>query len=108
MKKFKLFGVLGVGLLIIIACSPTITTPTINVQKTMTTPPAIITFQPASMTVPPTTQQVASFPLAERGPYWTGNRVYTFVDESRDGRKIEIQIYYPGIISIIRGRAKLL
>jgi predicted dienelactone hydrolase len=40
---------------------------------------------------------ISSFPLSERGPYWPGNRVYTFVDDSRNGRSIEIQIFYPAL-----------
>jgi predicted dienelactone hydrolase len=42
-------------------------------------------------------ETIPSFPLSDRGPYWPGNRVYTFIDESRNGRKIEIQIYYPAL-----------
>ena len=39
----------------------------------------------------------ADFPLSEPGPYFAGNRVYTLVDESRNGREIELLIWYPAI-----------
>jgi predicted dienelactone hydrolase len=42
-------------------------------------------------------QELAAFPLSARGPYWTGNRKYTFVDESRGGREINVKIWYPAL-----------
>ena len=52
---------------------------------------------PATMTSSPITEVPTSFPLSERGPYFAGNLVYTFVDGSRNGRKIETRIYYPAL-----------
>ncbi len=37
----------------------------------------------------------AEFPLAEPGPYFIGYQEYTIVDQSRNGREIEIAIWYP-------------
>ena len=93
---------------ILIACNPTpetlpnatatIPKASTTVPKTMATIPqataTAIWFAAASPTV---SQESASFPLSERGPYWPGNRVYTFVDNSRNGRKIEVQIHYPAL-----------
>ena len=42
-------------------------------------------------------QELAAFPLSGRGPYWTGNRKFTFVDESRAGREIHVTIRYPAL-----------
>jgi predicted dienelactone hydrolase len=36
-------------------------------------------------------------PLAGPGPYVVGERTMTFVDASRDGRKIDIAVWYPAI-----------
>jgi len=44
-----------------------------------------------------TTQAPVSFVLAEPGPYFAGNTEYTLIDNSRDGRKIELLIWYPAI-----------
>jgi predicted dienelactone hydrolase len=90
------------------ACNPT---PETLLDATATIPQASTIAPEATATIPqvtrtaiwfaaasPTTSNVSvSFPFSERGPYWTGNRVYTFVDESRNGRRIEVQIYYPAL-----------
>ena len=39
----------------------------------------------------------ASFPLSEPGPYFSGVREYTIIDESRDNRRIRISIWYPAL-----------
>jgi len=52
---------------------------------------------PATTLAPQGTQELASFPLAEPGPYFAGNREFTLVDESRNGREIELLIWYPAI-----------
>lgn len=41
------------------------------------------------------TQAPASLVLSEPGPYFAGNREYTIVDESRNGREINLLIWYP-------------
>lgn len=86
------------------ACSPqqgqVLTTATKNaeVSRTPTNPPIVEpTTTPTATILPTNTQEPVSFPLAERGPYFAGNREYTFVDDSRNGRQIKIQIYYPAL-----------
>ena len=44
------------------------------------------------------TQVVASFPLSDPGPYFVGNRTYTLIDESRNGREIRLTIWYPALM----------
>ena len=51
--------------------------------------------QEAAASTAPETQEIASYPLAEPGPYAVGKSVYEFVDESRDGRRIAFGIWYP-------------
>jgi predicted dienelactone hydrolase len=103
-KKVLVFFIsLTIGLTLF-ACSPqqeqvsSTATKIVEISPTPTTPPKV---EPTSTltptTLPTNTQESVSFPLAERGPYFAGNRVYTFVDDSRNGRKIEIQIYYPAL-----------
>ncbi len=48
-------------------------------------------------TMPQATQEPPSFPLSERGPYFTGNRAYTFADDSRNGREIQVTLWYPAL-----------
>jgi predicted dienelactone hydrolase len=50
---------------------------------------------PATNTLPPNTEASNAFPLSEPGPYLTEMRVYSFIDYSRNERKIDIRIYYP-------------
>lgn len=38
-----------------------------------------------------------AFPLSEPGPYFAGNRTYSVVDETRDGREIRLTIWYPAL-----------
>lgn len=85
--------------LTIFACSPQqaqISSTATNTAELSYTPTILPTVEPTT-TILPTTQEPVSFPFSERGPYWTGNRVYTFFDNSRNGRKIDIQIYYPAL-----------
>jgi predicted dienelactone hydrolase len=73
--------------------------PSVPSQATTALPPATATIPPTltSTIVPIDTREPPSLPFSERGPYWTGNRVYTFVDDIRNDRKIDIQIYYPAL-----------
>ena len=91
-KNGKVFIVSLTIVLTLYACSP---------QPRQVSPTATsideISRTPATVLSPPNTQESTSFPLSERGPYWTGNRVYSFVDDSRNERKIDIQIYYPAL-----------
>lgn len=70
-------------------------TPTTAPQVTPTATPT--TAPQATPTAPLATQEPASFPLSERGPYFTGRRAYAFVDESRNGRKVQITLWYPAL-----------
>lgn len=45
----------------------------------------------------PTRPVSIPFPLSEPGPYLAGSRVYSIADESRDGRKIRLTIWYPAL-----------
>ena len=65
---------------------PNTTTPTIRPQSTI-----IVTEEPKPTTDP------ALFPFSERGPYWTGRKVITLFDASRDGREITLTIWYPAV-----------
>jgi len=65
-------------------------------------PPAVTPAPPTPTPVPPTpaptnTREPLGFALSEPGPYFTGNRAYTFVDESRNGREIKVTIWYPAL-----------
>jgi len=46
---------------------------------------------------PKPTTDPALFPFSERGPYWTGRKVITLFDASRDGREITLTIWYPAV-----------
>jgi len=96
MKTIKSIGVLGIVLLILGACGPS-TTNLPSETATVSSATAALPTTPTSTIVPIETREPPPFPFSERGPYWTGNRVYTFIDESRDGRRIEVQIYYPAL-----------
>ena len=61
-----------------------------------TTPGAVTTPMPASLPTPSYSVPVA-FPLSDPGPYFAGNRAYSLVDESRDGREIRLTIWYPAL-----------
>ena len=103
MRRSTSIGLLGLALILLGACSPSPTTvpsATLNLPSaTATLPPVTISPPPipTSMIEPVDTREPPPFPFSERGPYWTGNRAYTFFDESRGGRKIEVQIYYPAL-----------
>jgi len=89
MKTIKSIGVLGIVLFLLGACGPS--------SETIPSATATLPLSSTSTSLPVETREPPPFPFSERGPYWTGNRLYTFVDESRDGRKIEVQIYYPAL-----------
>ena len=108
MKRIMSLWILGTMMSCLFACNPppeTLLNATAIIPRASTTAPkptatipqvtrTAIWFAAAS----PTVSHVSDFfPLSERGPYWPGNRVYTFVDESRNGRKIDVQIYYPAL-----------
>ncbi|MBN2045918.1 MAG: hypothetical protein JW757_12920 [Anaerolineales bacterium] len=45
----------------------------------------------------PTPSGLAQFPLSEPGPYWTAYKRYSFIDESRADRDIQVTIWYPAL-----------
>ena len=101
MKRFWLLGPLGLFLLC--ACNSATPTP---LTATATKPPATATIPqepatpflfPSPTTGPQEIQGVTSFPLAAPGPYFAGNREYTIVDESRNGREIKVLVWYPAL-----------
>lgn len=47
--------------------------------------------------LPTEAANINHYPLSEPGPYFVGSREYTFIDESRNGRVINLIIRYPAI-----------
>jgi len=90
---------IGLGLLLLSACTSTKSTSldaaTPTTPITLTEPAPSTTPTPKITAAPEETQEPASFLLSEPGPYFAGNREYSFVDESRNGREIELLIWYP-------------
>jgi len=77
MKRFVSLGTIGILLYLLVACSP------------------------ATATVPPqNTHEPATFLLSEPGPYFAGNKVYTVIDKSRNGREFDLLIWYPALKQI--------
>jgi predicted dienelactone hydrolase len=106
MKMNKRSSVLkiGIGILILSACAQTTQTPLGEVATSTsipleTTEIPVAPLAPTSAPTVPVTQDVAqeppSFTLSEPGPYYAGNRALTIIDDSRNGRKIELLIWYP-------------
>jgi hypothetical protein len=62
-----------------------------------TSVPPTATVQPSTEEAASTevTQEPASFPLSEPGPYHAGRRTCAFEDASRDNRPVSITIWYP-------------
>jgi hypothetical protein len=81
-KFSKLVIITALALGFLVGCSSQ--TPTAEVPATLppTTPSEQTTPVPLSI----------SFPLSEPGPYFAGNKSYTLIDESRNGREIQITI----------------
>jgi predicted dienelactone hydrolase len=74
-------------------------TPTVShTVEPSSTLQATATMPPVTATTPLVTQEPVSFPLSERGPYWTGYREYMLVDDDRDGREIKLTIWYPALM----------
>jgi predicted dienelactone hydrolase len=103
MKKFEFIGTMGLGLLSLFACN-----------SASVAPPAETFIETQSKATPTITKSVAETPtlqttaissqvtkepptllLSKPGKYFAGNREYTLVDNSRDGREIELLIWYP-------------
>jgi predicted dienelactone hydrolase len=101
MKNFVSKGMIGIGFLILSACMPTTATPLEAATPTTAITPATavpsITPAPTIAATQEETQEPASFLLSEPGPYFAGNREYTLIDDSRNGREVELLIWYPAI-----------
>jgi len=107
MKKFRLVGTIELVLLFLFACSSTTatpSTPTATEARGTETPTktviarATITQTPQETTLSSqSTQSPASFLLSEPGPYFAANREFTLIDDSRNGREIDLLIWYPAI-----------
>ena len=123
MTTIKSLGMFGLVMVLLFACSPavdisphptaTITsapetdlpdtaTPTITPPATTIVPLDTATPTPPQLptTVAPTdTQEPAPFSLSNPGPQSVGKRIYTFQDPSREGRVVEIAVWYPAVLS---------
>ena len=103
MKKNAVIFIISLTLVsILFACSPQQSqeSPAVtNVVGVTPTTTVSSLSEPASSTTTPSTDTLdeISLPLSEPGPYFAGDRKYTFIDNSRNERKIEIQIYYPAL-----------
>ncbi len=101
--------ILVIFVLFVSACSPSARTmPSLSTQPQIaassTTIIQIETATPtmkigtAAPTIPATkTQEPVSFDLSEPGPFFAGNRAYTFVDPSRNNREIIVILWYPAL-----------
>lgn len=107
MKNFSSVLKVGIGILVLSACVQTTPTP-LDAVATSTSIPLetteipVATLEPTSVPTIPGTQEVtqepASLTLSTPGPYYAGNREYSFVDESRNGREVSLLIWYPALM----------
>jgi predicted dienelactone hydrolase len=104
MTTMKVCALLGSFLFLLFACNSAtenLTDATATTSPTSLSVPqdtaAPATTQPISQEEPLITSEPATFSLSEPGPYFAGNQVFTFVDQDRAGRAIEILIWYPAI-----------
>ena len=77
------------------------------IESTPSSPPKIITIPPTEKSAPTEiatmipTQSISgreiNLPLSEPGEYFTGKKVYSFVDAARKNRKVSITVWYPAI-----------
>lgn len=65
-------------------------TPARKIDTARPTIPASPTSIPATETKEP-----VSFDLSEPGPFFTGNRAYSFIDSNRNNREIKVILWYP-------------
>jgi len=70
------------------------TTPTI---QPIATAPTVLSKETSVVTLEPTPTDPALFTLSERGPYWTGRKEISLVDDSRNGRELSLTIWYPAL-----------
>jgi len=102
MKKQFLYAlspfILG-QVLVLASCAPAaeaLPQATISIEQPAVTKPA----DAGPLATTATSQEInetASFPLSKPGPYFAGNRAYSFVDENRGGREVKVTIWYPAL-----------
>jgi len=73
MAPVKSLGMVGIVLLLLVACGP------------------------AATTAPTAGQEPAAYPLAENGPYHVGMRTVKLEDGSRGGRQVSVTVWYPAV-----------
>jgi predicted dienelactone hydrolase len=102
MNRKKASGLIFFIVVILISCNSSRVYPqipiTIPIEATDSTPE----LTPTTLSTPSSNahqepEDSETFILAERGPYWTGNKSYTLVDPSRTSREIRITIHYPAL-----------
>jgi len=122
MTTIKSLGMFGLVMIMLFACNPTAeispqatttitsapendlpdtATPTITPNAITIVPldTATPTPPPLNTTVAPTdTQEPAPFSLSDPGPWSVGKRFYRFQDPSREGRVVEIAVWYPAVL----------
>lgn len=79
----KFLNLFGIVMLLLSACSPTMSLSTIHPEGTQA--------------VPTDTQGSNAYPLFGNGPYHIGMRSYSFTDAARNGREVNITIFYPAL-----------
>lgn len=83
---------LAVCIILLSACG------TSTVTLTSVSPTKMPTITQSATPVPTATLESIGFPLSESGPYHVGiRRNIAYEDSSRDGRKVTITIWYPGV-----------
>jgi predicted dienelactone hydrolase len=112
----KMFTFLFCLVLLATACQPA-ALEQVQIVESATIPPATDTPAPVEQTEAPTAteapptatqaptaevvlskEQVAElYPLSAPGPYFPGRRTYQFIDETRDGRPVNITVWYPAV-----------
>jgi predicted dienelactone hydrolase len=104
-SSFHSLGCAAILLVVLLsACTPTSppNLPVTATQPLASQAPASPTAPQPSATAGPTatpdaTQTALDYPLSQPGPYFTGKRSYSFVDESRGGRKVPVTVWYPAV-----------
>ena len=82
MNRFVSLEKVGIVMFLLVACNPISATP----SETSDSGALRLSWE-----------QPASFPLSEPGPYDIGKRNFPIVDESRNGREIRVEVWYPAI-----------
>jgi predicted dienelactone hydrolase len=72
---------------------------TTYVPSTATVPQVTLTLPEASEEIVGSESAQEPYPLSKPGPYGVGNRKFTAIDSSRDGRPVGITVWYPALRS---------